>query len=54
VADGLRVAARAEDGVVEGAEGRNGAFAVGVQWHPEEAAESGLFEAFVAACGNRA
>jgi gamma-glutamyl-gamma-aminobutyrate hydrolase PuuD len=53
LADGLRVAARSADGVVEGVEGRNGGFSVGVQWHPEEAAESGLFAAFVAACGGR-
>lgn len=36
VAPGLLVTARAPDGVVEGIE-RPGAFAVGVQWHPESA-----------------
>ncbi len=36
VAAGLRVSARAEDGVIEGVEATSEAFLVGVQWHPEE------------------
>ena len=32
---GLRVSARAEDGVVEAVEAENGRFLLGVQWHPE-------------------
>ena len=31
----MRVAAYAEDGVVEAIEGTNGAFVLGVQWHEE-------------------
>jgi putative glutamine amidotransferase len=34
--DGLRVSARAPDGVVEAIESSGGWFAVAVQWHPEE------------------
>jgi putative glutamine amidotransferase len=53
---GLRIAARAEDGVIEAIEGDGDAFIVGVQWHPEKlppsAAGSGaLFRALVRACG---
>lgn len=55
VADGLRVIARAEDGVVEAvdAPGATGWF-LGVQWHPEDtwatdAAQLALFEALVPA-----
>jgi putative glutamine amidotransferase len=50
---GLRVAARAEDGVVEAIEGEGTGFVVGVQWHPEDLPGPGsrrLFEVFVAAC----
>jgi putative glutamine amidotransferase len=44
----------APDGVIEGVEGSNCHFVVGVQWHPEELVETSsamyrLFEAFVAA-----
>jgi putative glutamine amidotransferase len=41
VADGLRVTARADDGVIEGVEW-SGAdwWALGVQWHPEELTRS--------------
>jgi anthranilate synthase component 2/putative glutamine amidotransferase len=53
LAPDLRVTARSGDGVIEGVEGRNGTFAVGVQWHPEEGAETVLFEAFVEACRAR-
>ena len=49
---GLRVAARAPDGVIEAIEDDNASFCVGVQWHPERLADDGsraLFRAFVAA-----
>jgi putative glutamine amidotransferase len=53
VADGLRITARAPDGVIEGAEwSGNDWWAVGVQWHPEELIETpepwdrGLFARF--------
>lgn len=50
----LRPSATAPDGLIEAAEGRNGQFLVGVQWHPEvfemtEAATQRLFAAFVGA-----
>jgi len=49
---GLRPSATAPDGVIEGVEGVNGQFLLGVQWHPEELvnADEGmrrLFQAFV-------
>jgi putative glutamine amidotransferase len=52
VGEGLRVTARAADGIVEGAELTDG-WVVGVQWHPEDTAEDdprqqALFDAFVA------
>lgn len=37
-APGLRVVARAPDGVIEAVEGAEGAFLLGVQWHPERLA----------------
>jgi putative glutamine amidotransferase len=42
VGDGLRVVARAADGVVEGVElaDAEGPWIVGVQWHPEDTAET--------------
>lgn len=52
VASQLRVAARAEDGVIEALEGPEG-FMIGVQWHPEiQHGEFSikLFAAFVEAC----
>ena len=52
--DGLRVSARAEDGVIEAVEAASGRFVLGVQWHPEKLDDphrSRLFEAFAAACG---
>ena len=55
--DGLRVSARASDGVVEAIEAPGDAFAVGVQWHPEklaDSASSGLLRALVAASRQRA
>ncbi len=50
---GLRVAARAEDGLIEAIESGDG-FCVGVQWHPEGMDgphRERLFGAFVSACG---
>lgn len=58
VADGLRVTACAEDGVVEGAEWRDDDWwLLGVQWHPEELVRTAepwdraLFAAFARAVG---
>jgi putative glutamine amidotransferase len=56
---GLRVTARAPDGVVEALElDRPGAFALGVQWHPEklveEPAHRGLFQGLCEAARRRA
>ncbi len=54
--DGLRVSARADDGVVEAVEVEEGPFCVGVQWHPERMEgphRDRLFAAFVAACRER-
>jgi putative glutamine amidotransferase len=50
----LRACARAADGAIEGLEGTNGRFLLGVQWHPEELTETQpamrrLFEAFIEA-----
>jgi putative glutamine amidotransferase len=54
LAPGLRVVARAGDGVVEAVEMTDRAFFLGVQWHPERILERPeqrrLFEAFVSAC----
>jgi len=53
---GLRVAARAPDGVIEAIEGEGPAFVLGVQWHPEKhaaATRAPLFEGFVNACAGR-
>jgi gamma-glutamyl-gamma-aminobutyrate hydrolase PuuD len=44
---GLRVAARADDGTIEGLEDPERRFAVGVLWHPEEADDAALFETLV-------
>lgn len=54
VAPGFRIVARAPDGIIEGIESVNGAFAVGVQFHPEwliddDARMVRLFEEFVRA-----
>jgi putative glutamine amidotransferase len=56
LAPGLRAAAFAPDGLIEGLEGTNGQFLVGVQWHPEELVDRQpemrqLFTAFLAAAG---
>jgi putative glutamine amidotransferase len=53
--EGLRVAARAPDGVIEAVESADpNWFCVGVQWHPESETASALdlqlFESFIQAC----
>jgi putative glutamine amidotransferase len=57
LAPGLRVVARAADGVVEAVEMTDRAFFLGVQWHPERIFERPeqrrLFETFVNACQRR-
>lgn len=58
VGSGLVVSARSEDGVVEAIEMPGAAFAVAVQWHPEDRilvseADRKLFEAFAAAISDR-
>lgn len=57
-AEGLRITARAPDGIIEGAEWEgNDWWAVGVQWHPEELIgtpeswDRSLFGAFARQCG---
>jgi putative glutamine amidotransferase len=55
VADGLRIGAKAPDGVIEAVESEDADwFFVGVQWHPESetasALDQQLFESFVQAC----
>lgn len=55
---GLRVTARAEDGLTEGVELPEKRFVVGVQWHPEAIIHSNpeaqaIFKAFVQACGEK-
>ena len=50
---GLRICARAADGVVEAVERAGGAFCLGVQWHPERMEaehRERVFGAFVRAC----
>lgn len=58
VGPGLRVVARAVDGVVEAVETIDAdAFVIGVQWHPERKPEEAglpLVEAFIAAADDRA
>jgi putative glutamine amidotransferase len=48
LASGLRAVAWAEDGIIEGAEpvDRSASWLLGVQWHPEDDVEDGLFEGF--------
>lgn len=54
IAPGLRAVAWSEDGVVEAVElERPGAFALGVQCHPEESSDRRLFEALVEAARRR-
>jgi putative glutamine amidotransferase len=55
VGAGLKVAARAADGIVEALEGAGDGWAVGVQWHPEDPRASRedfdrLLGAFLAQC----
>lgn len=45
--EGLREAARAEDGTIEAIEDPARRFALGVLWHPEEGEDFALFEALV-------
>jgi anthranilate synthase component 2/putative glutamine amidotransferase len=45
--DGLREAARADDGTVEAIEDPARRFALGVLWHPEAGEDAALFEALV-------
>jgi Predicted glutamine amidotransferases len=56
IAEGLKVAAHASDGLVEGLENPELHFFLGVQWHPEclpnEAAQRALFSAFTQAAGD--
>ena len=52
LAPGLMVNARAPDGLIEGVEGRDDSYLIGVQWHPEELVETDpamrrLFESFI-------
>jgi putative glutamine amidotransferase len=58
VGRGLIVSAVAGDGVIEGIEKPGAAFAIGVEWHPEDRvvvnpADRKLFEAFAAAMARR-
>ncbi len=46
---GYRVAARADDGLLEAMEDPDAAFRVAVQWHPEAGSDPRLFDALVAA-----
>lgn len=51
--DGLRVSARAPDGVIEAIERVRGSYCVGVQWHPERVLgrdTQSLIDSFVEAC----
>jgi len=48
VGEGLRVAAHAEDGLIEAVEDPSRRFALGVLWHPEAGEDMKLFEALVA------
>ena len=56
VGGGLRVTARAPDGIIEGLEDASHPFYLGVQWHPEdmpgESSASALFGALVEAARN--
>lgn len=54
-APGYDVVARADDGVIEAMVDPAARWRIGVQWHPEEAADLQIFEAFIAAAtGSRA
>lgn len=47
IGEGLRVAARADDGTIEAIEDPDRRFAVGVLWHPEAGEDTTLFEELV-------
>ena len=56
LAPGLKPTAIAPDGILEGVEGTNGQYLIGVQWHPEELCDGDpamrrLFASFVDAAG---
>ncbi len=51
--ESLLVSARSDDGVIEAVEVLGRAFAVGVQWHPEESGDVRLFAGLVEAGRNR-
>ncbi len=55
LAAGLRAVAWAEDGIIEGAEpvDRTAPWLLGVQWHPEDDVEDGLFEGFAGVVAGR-
>jgi putative glutamine amidotransferase len=58
LASSLKATAFAPDGLIEGVEGTDSGFLLGVQWHPEElaatyASHRRLFEAFVSAASAR-
>ncbi len=55
---GLRITARASDGIVEAVELEGHPFVIGVQWHPENMADQDgpmapLFQVFVEVCASR-
>lgn len=55
IGDGLKCTATTKDGVIEGLEGINNRFVVGVQWHPEKMVDTSieqlnLFKQFINAC----
>lgn len=55
--DALRASVIAPDGLIEGLEGSNGHYLIGVQWHPEmliekDAGTRRLFDSFVAAAAD--
>ena len=50
VGSGLRITARAPDGIVEAVESFTHPFATGVQWHPENFVQSGGFRGLFSAC----
>ena len=53
LAPGLKVTGRADDGTVEAVEVPGQAFAIGVQWHPEEDSADGRLFAALAEAGQR-